>query len=223
MGLFDFLKAKKENKWAKEKEKTVSETPKKKYLGVCVPNHAKSPEERKKMPKEINPFDKLRSQHDKEIGREVKEILEQEPEEPYDFAPELGVESVASGKEENAKEKDEIDNAIEKLDQGYVPRFSSTARQKLGYETAQAPRQAISASLEVKGVYVGAETMISGRVLSGRIRKSMSSSLGKGTIRVSDLKKGSMTVPELNSGEEGTIFVRGNASMVKYGDVLDFS
>ncbi|MFA5125994.1 MAG: hypothetical protein WC462_03250 [archaeon] len=224
MGLFDFLKAKKENKWAKEKEKAVSETLKKKDLGVCVPNHAKSPAERKKMSKkEINPFDKLRAQHEKEIGREVKEILEQEPEEPYDFAPELGVESVALGKEESEEKKDEIDKALEKIEDGYVPRFSSTARQKLGYETKKEVPKKNLAAMEVKGVYLGSETMISGTILSGKIIKNMSSSLEKGTVRISDIKKGSMTVPELNSGEQGTIFVRGNAAKIKHGDVLDFS
>jgi hypothetical protein len=224
MGLFDFLKTKRENKWAKEKEKKVVCAPRKKNLGVCIPVHAKSAKERKKMPKkEISPFDKIRMKHQEEIGVQVEEILDQEPQEPYDFEPQLGVESIASTNEKIEEKKDEIDKALEKIEEGYVPRFSSTARQKLGYETKKEVTQKNSATIEVKGVYLGSETMISGTILSGKITKNMSSSLEKGVIRISDIKKGSMTVKELNSGEQGTIFVKGNASKIKSGDILDFS
>ncbi|MFA6065345.1 MAG: hypothetical protein WC746_05875 [archaeon] len=254
MGLFDFLKGKK-------KEEPVHG--RKKDLGVCVPHHAKSLEEKKKLSKSkyVSPFDKLRMDHLKEtadFNKEFKEISEQESEEPYEYEPDLGVESIdtrkaqaleeekpklrrldmlkpgqrdddapVENKSNNSKieynQSDELDVASEKMSNGYVPKFSSTARKKLGLEEAAPVKVSVSGTIEVSGVYVGAETMISGTVVSGRIRKSMSAQLGKGTVRISDLKQGSRTVSELNSGEEGTIFVRGNAMSVKYGDVIDFS
>jgi len=238
MGLFDFLKAKKENKWAKEKEKVAQVAPVKRDLGVCVPNHAKSAEEKKKLKgkREINPFDKLRAAHLKEtseFNKEFTEISQQESEEPYEYAPELGVEGIEEkkrGVEEKKSEaeitydaNDELDVAAEKMSKGYVPRFSSTARQKLGLEEKPVQQNSISGTLEVSGVYVGAETMISGRVISGRLKKSMSAQRGKGTIRISDLKQSSRTVSELVSGEEGTVFVRGNANNLRNGDTIDFS
>ena len=231
MGMFDFLKAKKENKWANHEESAEKVAPVKKDLGVCVPMHARSAEEKKKLKgkKEVNPFDKLRMQHLKEtseFNKEFQEISSQESEEPYAYEPELGVEGIEESKEEpevKYDSNDELDVAAEKMSKGYVPRFSSTARQKLGLEEKPIQRTVVSGTLEVSGLYVGAETMISGRVVSGKIKKSMSAQMGKGTIRVSDLKRGSSTVTELSSGEEGTIFVRGNASNLKNGDLIDFS
>ena len=238
MGLFDFLKKKvNSNNWAKPKEKTVQEAPKKRDLGVCVPVHARTPEERKKLKgkKEVSPFDKLRLQHLKEtneFNKEFKEISEQESEEPYEYEPELGVESVetkTSAPANNASQpvfdqNDELDVASQKLNDGYVPRFSSTARKKLGLEE-DAPKKEtrVVGSFEVTGTYVGAETMISGVVTSGKITKRMTATFGKGTLRISDLKRGSSSVSELLRDEEGTIFVRGNASNIKYGDIIDFS
>ncbi|MFA6269422.1 MAG: hypothetical protein WCW13_03705 [archaeon] len=230
MGLFDFLKEKRENKWAKEKEPTAKVVLEKKDLGVCVPIHALNPDERKKMSKkkEINPFDKLRVEHLKEtdaFNKEFKELSEQEPQEPYDYEPDLGVESIEQKKQEPTVEydsTDELDVASQKMSEGYVPRFSSTARQKLGLETKAPQVVHVAGSLEVTGMYVGAETMISGRVISGRLKKSMTASLGKGTVRICDLKQGSSAVSQLNEGESGTIFVRGIANMIRTGDVIDF-
>jgi hypothetical protein len=224
MGLFDFFKKKN----ARKEEKVECA---KKDHGVCVPVHRLSAEEKKKLAKkkEVSPFDKLRMQHLKEqaeFSKEFKEISEQIPQEPFDYEPDLGVESIET-KPSPAKieydSEDELDVAAQKMSEGYVPKFSSTARQKLGLEEKAKPVVSVSGSLEVSGVYIGAETMISGTVSSGRLRKSMTAAMGKGTIRISDLKKGSMTVGELKEGEEGTIFVRGNATSVKYGDIVDFS
>jgi hypothetical protein len=228
MGLFDFLKGKNGEKQANEKQASSQ----KKDLGVCVPVHRKSSEDKKKLSKskeEISPFDKLRMEHLKEtaeFNREIKEISEQEAEEPFDYSPELGVETIEQKKEAPVVEynsEDELDVAAQKMSEGYVPRFSSTARQKLGLEQKAPQVVRVAGSLEVSGVYVGAETMISGQVVSGRLKKSMTSSLGRGTIRISDLKRGSVTVSDLSAGESGTIFVRGNANSLKNGDVIDFS
>jgi len=255
MGLFDFLKGKKEN--------THNNTVPKKDLGVCVPHHAKSIEEKKKLSKSkyVSPFDKLRMDHLKEtaeFNKEFKEISEQESAEPFDYEPELGVESIDTRKTESSMEdkpklrrldmlkpgqrddpveiesisnnskieynqNDELDVAAEKMSNGYVPKFSSTARKKLGLEEAAPVKSSVSGSIEVSGVYAGAETMISGTVISGRLKKSMSAQLGKGTVRISDLKQGSMSVSELQNGERGTIFVRGSALSIRNGDVIDFS
>lgn len=233
MGLFDFLKGKKENenKWAKEKVKVAPVEHKKADLGVCVPIHAKTPEDKKKLKgkKEVNPFDKLRNEHLKEtnqFNKEFEELASQEPQEPFEFAPELGVEEIEQNKKEstpNFDPNDELDVAAQKMSDGYVPRFSSTARQKLGLEQKAPQVVRVAGTLEVRGMYVGAETMISGKVVSGRLKKSMSANMGKGTIRISDVKRGSMTVSELKSGEDGTIFVRGNVSMLRNGDEIDFS
>ncbi|MFA5930854.1 MAG: hypothetical protein WC821_00915 [archaeon] len=241
MGLFDFLKGKKENKGFAKKEvvaKVEPPAPVKKDLGVCVPHHAKSAEEKKKLSKikEVSPFDKLRMQHLKEtaeFNKEFTEIAAQESEEPYDYEPDLGVESIDSTpiqeKQSSQKgtpvfdENDELDVAAKKMGEGYVPRFSKTAREKMGYEEKTPIVPTITGSMEVSGIYVGAETMISGRVISGKITKRMSCQLGKGTVRISDLKQSSMSVTELRSGENGTIFVRGNPGNIRNGDILDFS
>jgi len=238
VGMFDFLKGKKEHKFA-HKEETVSAPAKpKKDLGVCIPNHAKSKEERKKtQKKEISPFDKLRMDHEKEMGKTLSDIESQESEEPYEYGPEFGIGGIEYAKKEKEKvepaennnldETDELDAASKKMDEGYVPKFSSTARKKLGYEEDK-PRQDSTprdyGSFEVTGVYVGAETMISGIVVSGKITKRMSTMLGKTTVRVSDLKKSFVSVNELRNGESGTIFSRGSTpSMLRNGDVLEFS
>jgi hypothetical protein len=262
MGLFDFLSGKKEkhNKWIKPKEHVhkVEEAPKKKDLGVCVPHHAKSAEEKKKLKgkKEVSPFEKLRLQHLKEtdqFNKEFEEISEQEPEEPYDYSPELGVESIETKKEEEVEEKkfiprkldmmkpgqkgeydqnDELDVAAEKMSKGYVPKFSSTARKKLGYDDTKEEaeeraeemhKSTGSGSFEVTGVYLGAESMISGRVISGKVGKKMTAQFGNVSVRITDLKKSFASVSELGAGDSGTIFTRANASLIKSGDILDFS
>ncbi len=245
MGLFDFLSGKKEthNKWVKPKEHVhKAEVPKKKDLGVCVPYHAKSADEKKKLKgkKEVSPFDKIRNEHLKEtaqFNKEFEEISEQEPEEPYDFEPELGVKSVEKTSEENKSaivydENDELDVASKKMSEGFVPKFSKTARKKLGQEidedlpaerSENIRNNTGSGSFEVTGVYLGAESMISGRVISGKIGKRMSAQVGNITFRITDLKKSFVAVSEITQGESGTIFTRGNASLLKSGDILDFS
>ncbi|VVB75513.1 Uncharacterised protein [uncultured archaeon] len=239
MGMFDFLKGKKEHKFAqKEKETVFAPVRPKKDLGVCIPNHAKSAEEKKKLPKkEVSPFDKLREEHAKEMGRTLLDIESQESEEPYEYEPEFGIGGIEYAKKENQKvepeennnldENDELDRASKKMSEGYVPKFSSTARKKLGFEDENSQQDAVPrahGSFEVSGVYVGAETMISGTVVSGKITKRMSTQLGKTTVRVSDLKKSFVSVDELRNGESGTIFSRGSTpSMLRNGDVLEFS
>jgi len=262
MGLFDFLSGKKEthNKWVKPKEHIhkVEEVPKKRDLGVCVPHHAKSADEKKKLKgkKEVSPFEKIRIQHLKETNqfdKEFEEISEQEPQEPYDYQPQFGVDSIDSSKSEPEEEKkpvtrkldlmkpgqkveydqnDELDVASEKMSNGYVPRFSSTARKKLGFvedkeESSQRAEEMHvnkgSGSFEVTGVYLGAESMISGRVISGKVGKKMTAQFGNVSVRITDLKKSFVSVSELNTGDSGTIFTRANTNLIKSGDVLDFS
>jgi len=233
MGMFDFLKGKKEHKFA-HKEPTTDSVPQKskKDLGVCIPNHAKSKEERKKLPKkEISPFDKLRMQHEKDMGKTLEDISAQESEEPYEYEPELGVAGIGGAKEEEKKvsadKTDEIEAAVKKLDEGYIPKFSSTARKKFGYEDEKPLEQSgprAYGQFEVTGIYVGAETMISGIVVSGKVTRRMSTQIGKSTIHISDLKKSFAAVQELSQGESGTIFTRGStASSLKNGDVLEFT
>ncbi len=236
--MFDFLKAKKEPKFAKKEEPISASAKPKKDLGVCIPNHAKSAEERKKLPKkEVSPFDKLRTAHEKEMGKTLLDIESQESEEPYEYEPEFGIggieyakkekQKVESDENDNLDENDELDRASKKMSEGFVPKFSATARKKLGLEEEKssqdsAPRE--HGSFEVTGFYVGAETMISGTVVSGKITKRMSTQLGKNTMRVSDLKKSFVSVTELRTGESGTIFSRGSTpSMLRNGDVLEFS
>jgi hypothetical protein len=241
MGVMEMIFGKKKtNLWAKEKEAKPKEEKKRADLGVCVPNHAKSAEERKKLrgKREISPFEKLRLQHEKDLGHEVKELMEQETEEPYDFAPELGVQGINEGQKSGIannepqaalNEEDELDRASKQMSQGFVPKFSSSARKKLGveakppereeYETEQ-PRN--TAEFEVTGLYVGIESMISGRVINGKITRRMASQIGKNSVRISDMKRGPLTVDELNAGEHGTIFTRTNAATLKAGDTLEF-
>ena len=75
----------------------------------------------------------------------------------------------------------------------------------------------------MNGVYVGVETMISGTVTSGKITKRMTTQINGSMMRVSEIKKNYQSVQELATGENGTIFTRGNAAArIKSGDVLDF-
>jgi hypothetical protein len=228
MGLFDFLKPKKEKKFGQKTDSEAPPAPKpKRDLGVCIPVHARTAEERKKLKNEKSPFEELQKEHEKEMTHTLRDIESQEPEEPYDYAPELGVEGIDSNKEKESstgEKPDELDAASQKMSEGYVPRFSSTARQKLGLEE-KAPQQAapIQAEFEVSGVYPGAESMISGRVIRGKINKRLTAQTGKGTLRISDIKVGSSTVQELYQGESGTIFARGIISALRNGDILEFS
>ncbi len=225
-------------------------------LGVCVPLHAKKQEKKdlkkikfviKDDKEDESPFDKLRNAYEKDkasFNREVKEITESTPSEPYDYEPELGVESIENksivkskspfGKilfnkqnesEEPNESDDELDVASKKLDEGYVPRFSRTARQKMGLEEKEAPAVSSGyAQFEVTGVYAGgAETMISGIVRCGKLTKRMTAQIGKNNIRVSDLKQSFASVSEIREGENGTIFTRGGAGNIRNGDVIEFA
>ena len=243
--MFDFLKSKKERKFEtadKTKEEVKAPEVKKRDLGVCIPIHSKPKDSKDKkkarVVEEVSPFDKLRMEHQKEqseFNREFKEISEQASEKPFSYDEEVGVEAVESARPEIAKresgskaeisydQNDELDRASEKMAQGYVPRFSSTARQKLGLEEKVVSAPSVVGEFEVTGVYVGSETMISGRVVSGKITKRMTGNMGKGTMRISDIKRGPTTATELNEGESGTIFVRGTVATLKHGDILEFS
>lgn len=238
-----------------KEEKVVEkkEQPKpRKDLGVCVPLHAQKKGKDSKKIKfvikndddEDSPFDKLRKEYEKdkaEFNKAVKHIMEQQPSEPYDYDPELGIEHIAeegetnsplvksltakSTKEKESTEKsdDELDEASNKME-GYVPRFSASARKKLGLEQKSTESSSKSyAQFEVDGVYVGVETMISGVVIRGKLTKRMSGQIGKNNIRISDLKQKLSSVSEINEGEEGTIFTRGSLGLIKNGDIIEFS
>jgi hypothetical protein len=213
-------------------------------LGVCVPIHAvKKGKDVKKIKfsipqNEESPFDKIRKAYEKDksdFSKEVRDITEQEPAEPFDYAPELGVESIERKKPisfENAYPKstdeestDELDIAGKKMTDGYVPRFSATARQKLGMEEKPiAPVSNSYAQFEITGIYSGgAETMISGIVRCGKLTKRMSAQVGKNSLRISDIKKSFVSVGEINEGESGTIFTRGSAGIIRNGDVIEFA
>lgn len=238
MGLLDFLfeffglsTGEPKNKWAKPKAKKPVEK-KKVELGICVPQHAKKKVKEKKIDskEEVSPFDKLVKGHENaQIESEVGELMEQESQEPYEYEPELGVETIAPAKEE--KKEDELDEAARKMSEGYVPKFSSIARKKLGYgesaslgvEEEKVRRGIGSAEFEVTGVYLGAETMISGIVVKGKITKRMTADLGKVNIRITDLKQRFVPVKELQEGEEGTIFTRAKIGLLKSGTILEFS
>ena len=88
------------------REKALAGTGKtvKKQLGVCIPNHAKTSQQRRNLPKkEISPFDKLRENYEKDtadFNREVEELSAQTSEEPYEYESDLGVESIEVKKEQ---------------------------------------------------------------------------------------------------------------------------
>jgi hypothetical protein len=231
-----------------ESEKTSVPVKSKSELGVCVPMHAKKKEKDSKKIKfviknddeEDSPFDKLRKEYEKDradFSKEVKQIVEQQPSEPFDYDPELGVEMVEKPasfsvksvfskyrKEETSEKKDELDEAAKKMSDGYVPRFSSTARQKLGLEKKPVEKNSNSyAQFEVTGVYAGAETMISGIVRCGKLTKRMSAQIGKSSVRISELKQSLSSVSEINEGEEGTIFTRGSSGIIRNGDIIEFA
>jgi len=238
-----------------ETEKTSAPVKPKIDLGVCVPIHAKKQD--KKDSKKIkfvikddkedeSPFDKIRKAFEKDrsdFNKEVNDITQSSPSEPYDYEPELGVESIekkpvvqskspfgkvlfnkSNNSEEEKESDDELEVASKKMTDGYVPRFSSTARQKLGLE--EKPVSVATngyAQFEVTGVYAGAETMISGIVRCGKLTKRMTAQVGKNSIRVSDLKQSFASVSEINEGENGTIFTRGGAGNIRNGDVIEFA
>lgn len=238
-----------------ESEKTSVQAKPKVDLGVCVPIHAKKQEKKdskkikfiiKDDKEEESPFDRLRKGFEKdraEFNKEVRDITESIPSEPYDYEPELGVESIEKkpitqskspfGKvlfnkqnesEEQNESGDELDVASKRMDEGYVPRFSKTARQKMGLEEKPAPVVSNGyAQFEVTGIYAGAETMISGIVRCGKLTKRMSAQVGKNNIRVSDLKQSFASVNEIREGESGTIFTRGGAGIIRNGDVIEFA
>ncbi|MCX6803490.1 MAG: hypothetical protein NTY48_02880 [Candidatus Diapherotrites archaeon] len=280
---------------------------------VCIPIHAKSAEERRKLKKEdLSPFEKIRENYEKsekEFDQEFEEITSQTPEEPYDYDPSLGVETLSEEhtekkpvlktssidpvlaerkarmfeevrkvmyrggtppsekpkqkpinrkefkmafdvpleeeKEETKKsengfweigaknkerktgfkerEMDEIDESIDKIE-GYVPKFSSTARAKLGIAKEEKAAPSVYGTFRVSGVYPGGDTtVISGEVVFGKITQRLTAQNGNAIIRVSELKRGMETVSELYTGEIGTIFTRGSALMVRNGDELEFS
>ena len=238
-----------------ESEKTSAPLKPKVNLGVCVPMHAKKQDKKdskkikfiiKDDKEEESPFDKIRKEYEKDksdFNREVREITESTPSEPFDYSPELGVEPIekktivqskspfgkvlfnkSNNNDEEKESTDELDVASKKMTDGYVPRFSSTARQKLGLE--EKPVAQVSnfyAQFEITGIYAGAETMISGIVRCGKLTKRMSAQIGKNTIRVSDLKKSFASVEAINEGESGTIFTRGGAGNIRNGDVIEFA
>jgi len=234
MGLLDKLRGQQGSRWAitKPEPKPVAETPQKRDLGVCIPNHAKDADERKKMLKnEVSPFERLQNEHQKDDNFKLQ--FSRAKEKKFDSQNDLGIESAASAeKQEEVNEvvaqavveekEDELDVAARQMD-SFVPKFSRTARQKLGIESKpEAVRHETTGSFEVSGVYPGSETMISGRVVSGKIKKPMNCTFGKVTLRISDIKKGSLSASELCEGQSGTIFVRGSAAYLRNGDVLDF-
>lgn len=123
--------------------------------------------------------------------------------------------------DEENEELDEIDASIEKVE-GYVPRFSKTAREKLSSPENNEPRA--SGQFRVTGVYPGGDTtIISGEVVYGKINKRMSAQKGNTTVRVNELKRGLEGVDELYEGETGSVLSRGTLNLIKYGDVLEFS
>jgi|GEM_PF-1539089 len=237
MGFWDFLFGKSEvkNKWAKHKTKKPVEK-KKVELGVCIPQHAKKGKTKKEVLVKESPFEKLIKKHNqKEFNEEVEEIVGQQPHEPFDYEPDLGVEEVAAGKTEKKEEpekEDELDAAARKMSEGYVPKFSAVARKKLGYEdNVPAENKTIrmkkapvgKAQFEVTGVYYGSESVISGEVISGTITKRMSAPFANTTLKISDLKTGVSSVKELTEGQRGTIFTRGKIGLLKSGTILEFS
>jgi hypothetical protein len=76
----------------------------------------------------------------------------------------------------------------------------------------------------VTGVYdIGTEVMISGKVQSGVLKKKMKIKINDKESVLLDLKQRSSSVKELNSGEDGTVFLKGkNLFLVKVGDILKF-
>lgn len=76
----------------------------------------------------------------------------------------------------------------------------------------------------VDGKYeVGNTLMISGMVESGTLKKGMKSEIGRGEIRIMELRVGSEKVDEIEENREGTIFVRARGPQnIKYGDLLEF-
>ena len=236
-----------------EKEIVVKPVKPKIELGVCVPIHAmKKGKDSKKIKFSIaqndeSPFDKIRKEYEKDksdFNKEVNEITQQQPSEPFDYEPELGVESIEKkpvvgskspfgkilfNKENESLDSkecdDELDIAAKKMTDGYVPRFSATARQKLGMEEKPAsPVSNSYAQFEVTGVYSGgAETMISGIVRCGKLTKRMSAQVGKNSLRISDIKKSFVSSDSIDEGESGTIFTRGSAGIIRNGDVIEFA
>ncbi len=102
-----------------KKEEAPVEVHSRNKLGVCVPEHAKSRDAKYSLAmkaaklvqkkNESSPFEKLvkeREKSDAEFEKEFEEITSQVPEEPYDFEPELGVESVEEEKEQKFANSD---------------------------------------------------------------------------------------------------------------------
>lgn len=96
---------------------------------------------------------------------------------------------------------------------------------KLKEEKSGASEKRVSKSVfVVNGVYaIGGEVMLSGSVKSGLIKKKMKTKVNDKESVVLGLKIGTNNVQQLNSGDEGTIFVKGkNLFLVKNGDLLEF-
>ena len=76
----------------------------------------------------------------------------------------------------------------------------------------------------VNGNYdMGAQLMLSGVVQSGTIKKGMKTKKDKTEMTIVEMKISSENVKDLNTGEEGTIFLKYKIfPNVKYDDVLEF-
>jgi hypothetical protein len=80
------------------------------------------------------------------------------------------------------------------------------------------------ALFRVGGVYaVGGDVMLSGHCESGKLKKKMKVKINDKESVITDIKKGSDSVLELVTNEEGTIFLRGkNLFLVRTQDLLEF-
>lgn len=76
----------------------------------------------------------------------------------------------------------------------------------------------------IDGKYeVGDTLMISGRVESGTLKKGMKTEIGKGELRITELRIGSEKIGEIRENQQGTIFVKARgAQNIKYNDLLEF-
>ncbi len=133
-------------------------------------------------------------------------------------------ESIQAGPEQKVEEKSEEEKILEGHENGEVIIPNHVKEAKAAAAEVFLEKKTSKNVFKVTGIYdVGVHIMLTGIVLSGKLKNKMKAKVSNKDIVVEEIKVAQSTVKELLLNEEGTVFVKAkHFPVIRVDDEIEF-